>query len=59
MQTVSILGWVAAGLVLTNFYLKTMLALRMVTIASNLAFISYGALAGSRLACRTGLLLRV
>ncbi len=41
MNGVEILGYLAAGLVFTTFYMKTMLPLRVVAIASNLAFIGY------------------
>lgn len=41
-----ILGWVAAALVLTTFCCKRMVSLRIIAIASNLAFIGYGYLAG-------------
>jgi len=47
MSTVDLLGWIAAGLVLACFYLKTMVPLRAVAIASNIAFASYGLLAGA------------
>jgi len=36
------IGFAAAGLVLTTFYMRSMIALRWVAIASNLAFIAYG-----------------
>jgi hypothetical protein len=35
-------GYVASGLVLTAFYMKDMVPLRVVALASNLAFIVYG-----------------
>jgi hypothetical protein len=35
-------GFVAAGLVLTTFCMRSMSALRWVAIASNVAFIAYG-----------------
>jgi hypothetical protein len=41
-----LLGYAAAGLVLTTFCMRDMTALRCMAIASNLAFIAYGALAG-------------
>lgn len=41
-----VLGWAAAGLVLLSFSLKTMVALRVAAIASNVAFFSYGLMAG-------------
>ncbi len=42
MSAADLVGWAAGGLVLTTFYLTTMLPLRCVAIASNLAFLSYG-----------------
>lgn len=42
MNIVDLLGWLAGALVLTAFCLKTMLPLRCVAIASNVAFIAYG-----------------
>lgn len=47
MEIAHILGWIAAGLVLTSFYLKTMMPLRFVALASNLAFIAYGIMVGA------------
>ena len=41
------LGWLAAGLTLVAFFMKTMIPLRMVAIAANLSFIVYGVLAGA------------
>ncbi|WP_342130942.1 Crp/Fnr family transcriptional regulator [Hydrogenophaga sp. OTU3427] len=41
-----LLGWAAASLVLLSFSLKTMVALRVAAIASNVAFFSYGLAAG-------------
>ncbi len=35
-------GYVASALVLTAFYMKDMIPLRLVALASNLAFIAYG-----------------
>jgi hypothetical protein len=40
------LGWLAASLVLATFCMNDMVALRWAAIASNLAFIAYGGLAG-------------
>jgi hypothetical protein len=37
-------AWIAAGLVFTSFFMKTMMPLRIVAIVSNLAFISYALL---------------
>jgi hypothetical protein len=35
-------GYIASGLVLAAFYMKDMIPLRIVALASNLAFIGYG-----------------
>jgi hypothetical protein len=40
------LGWLAAALVLATFCMHNMVALRLTAMASNLAFIAYGASAG-------------
>ena len=40
--TVDILGWLASGLVLATFSLRRMIPLRMIAIASNVAFLAYG-----------------
>lgn len=40
------IGYLASVLVLLTFCMRDMLALRAVAIASNVAFITYGALAG-------------
>jgi hypothetical protein len=42
MSDENVLGFVASGLVLTTFWMRDMLLLRLVAIASNVAFISYG-----------------
>ena len=42
IEPVDFLGWIAGALVLATFYLKTMIPLRAVAIASNIAFASYG-----------------
>lgn len=47
MNTIDLLGWSAGALVLTSFYLKTMIPLRSVAIASNVAFAGYGLMAGA------------
>lgn len=44
MQWIEFFGYLGALLTLTTFSMKTMLHLRMVGIAANVAFISYGAL---------------
>lgn len=41
-----IVGYVASGLVFLTFCMKTMMPLRLLAIASNVAFISYGAING-------------
>lgn len=46
MSVIDMAGWVAGSLVLVTFYLKTIIPLRTVAVASNLAFIGYGLLAG-------------
>src|SRR5262245_18401397 len=38
-------GYVAAGLVFATFYMKTMIALRLVGITSNIAFLIYASFA--------------
>jgi hypothetical protein len=45
MNAIDLLGLGAGALVLVTFYLKTMIPLRVVAIASNVAFASYGLLA--------------
>jgi CRP/FNR family cyclic AMP-dependent transcriptional regulator len=47
LDPVDIVGYIAGGLVLATFYLKTMLKLRIVAIFSNIAFITYGTLTGA------------
>ena len=42
MQLPEIVGFVAAGLVLATFVMRTMLPLRILGIASNVAFMTYG-----------------
>lgn len=42
MPAVEIIGYLAAALVFATFYMKTMIALRAVAVASNVAFIGYG-----------------
>jgi hypothetical protein len=42
MELGEILGYTAAGLVLATFTMRTMIPLRILGIASNLAFIAYG-----------------
>jgi len=39
-----IIAWIAAGLVFTSFFMKTIVPLRSVAIASNVVFIGYGLL---------------
>ena len=45
MSTVEAVGYLASALVLATFCMRDMVPLRCVAIASNLAFIAYGALA--------------
>jgi CRP/FNR family transcriptional regulator, cyclic AMP receptor protein len=42
LSSADLLGFFAAGLVLTSFGMREMLSLRMIAMASNVAFISYG-----------------
>jgi len=42
MSDHDLLGFLASGLVLMTFWMRDMLSLRLVAIASNVAFISYG-----------------
>jgi CRP/FNR family transcriptional regulator, cyclic AMP receptor protein len=46
MHTTEIVGYLAFALVFATFYMKTMMPLRSVAIASNVAFIGYGYLGG-------------
>ncbi len=46
MTFVEPIGYLASALVLTTFCMRDMAALRCLAIASNLAFIAYGTLAG-------------
>lgn len=45
MTLIDAIGFLAAGLVFLTFWMKTLLALRVVAIASNIVFAAYGALA--------------
>jgi CRP/FNR family transcriptional regulator, cyclic AMP receptor protein len=45
MTSVDSIGYVAASLVLATFCARTMVLLRALAIASNLAFVAYGLLA--------------
>ena len=45
------LGFLAAGLVLVTFGMRTMVPMRIAAIASNLAFIAYGAVARADARC--------
>jgi len=47
MNYVTVIGFIAAGLVIATLSMRTMIPLRMIGIASNVAFISYGILFGS------------
>jgi hypothetical protein len=42
MSNHDFLGFLASGLVLTSFWMRDMLLLRLVAIASNVAFITFG-----------------
>jgi CRP/FNR family transcriptional regulator, cyclic AMP receptor protein len=46
-ELTQLMGWCAAALVLTSFYLKTMIPLRMVAMVSNAVFIAYGLQVGA------------
>jgi hypothetical protein len=46
LNPVELIGYLASLLVFSTFYMKTMMPLRSVAIASNVAFITYGYLAG-------------
>jgi CRP/FNR family transcriptional regulator, cyclic AMP receptor protein len=46
LNIVELSGYLASLLVFSTFYMKTMMPLRSVAIASNVAFITYGYLAG-------------
>src|SRR6476620_1880279 len=46
MDRVQAIGYLAALITLATFYMKTMIPLRIAGIASNFAWIAYGALAG-------------
>jgi hypothetical protein len=46
MSNWDLTGYIAAGLVLTAFYMKDMVPLRLVALCSNLAFITYGCALG-------------
>ena len=44
MRTAEFVGYLASALVFVTFYMKTMMPMRAVAIASNVAFICYGSL---------------
>jgi hypothetical protein len=46
MHTAELVSYLASALVFATFYMKTMMPLRAVAIASNVAFISYGYVGG-------------
>ena len=46
MNEHDMLGYLASSLVLTTFWMRSMFGLRLVAIASNFAFIAYGAWVG-------------
>ena len=47
MDYVTLIGFVAAGLVIATLSMRTMVPLRIIGIASNVAFVTYGLLFGS------------
>lgn len=47
MNFITMIGFVAAGLVIATLSMRTMIPLRLIGIASNVAFVTYGALFGS------------
>lgn len=46
MQILDAIGFIAAGFVFLTFCMKSMTALRMVAVASNLCFLVYGSFEG-------------
>ena len=46
MEIAEVIGYAASGLVLTGCAMRTMIPLRLLNIASNIAFIAYGFVAG-------------
>src|SRR6476646_5948935 len=47
MNYVTMIGFLAAGLVIATLSMRTIIPLRIVGLASNVAFVTYGALFGS------------
>src|SRR5262249_14054988 len=47
MSYVTMIGFLAAGLVIATLSMRTMIPLRIIGLASNVAFVTYGALFGS------------
>ena len=47
MSYVTMVGFLAAGLVIATLSMRTMIPLRIIGLASNVAFVTYGALFGS------------
>jgi hypothetical protein len=47
MDLVTLIGFIAAGLVIATLSMRTMVPLRMIGIASNVAFVTYGYYIGS------------
>jgi hypothetical protein len=47
MSFITMVGFLAAGLVIATLSMRTMIPLRIVGLASNVAFVTYGALFGS------------
>ena len=47
MDYVTLIGFLAAGLVIATLSMRTMIPLRVIGLASNVAFVTYGILFGS------------
>jgi CRP/FNR family cyclic AMP-dependent transcriptional regulator len=46
MLTGEVVGWMAAGLTLLTFSMRSMIGLRSAALAANMCFIAYGSLSG-------------
>lgn len=46
MKSIELVGYLAAGITVATFWMRTMIPLRVCGIASNITWIAYGALAG-------------
>jgi hypothetical protein len=46
MSTGDLMGWLAAGLTLLTFSLRSMIGLRLAALAANACFIAYGWMSG-------------